>query len=115
MTLGTVADYVAQARIPLQDQVEPFRYATDDLVQALNMSVMQARRIRPDLFLKTFSSLPSFSAADTTPVEVDPQYRVAFLYFIVGHAQLRDEEDTQDARAAAFINKFVSQLVSVTG
>jgi hypothetical protein len=42
------------------------------------------------------------------------QYRVAFLFFMVGFAQLRDEEDTQDTRAAAFIGKFTQQLMSLS-
>lgn len=115
MALDTVSDYVKQARILLLDQVAPYRYPDEDLVQALNMGVLQARRIRPDLFLNSFSSLPSFTSNDATAVNIDEQYRVAFLYFIVGHAQLRDEEDTQDARAGAFLTKFTSQLLTVAG
>lgn len=113
MALDTVADYVAQARILLQDVIEPYRYSDGELVGALSMGVFEARRIRPDLFLKRFDSLPSFNpAAMGDEVKIDPQYRVAFLYYVVGHAQLRDEEDTQDARAVGFLNKFAAQLAT---
>jgi hypothetical protein len=112
MALDTVADYVAEARVLLQDLVETYRYSDADLVSALNIGIMTARRLRPDLFMDV-SPLPSFAEADVgaaTAFDMDVQYRVPFVYFMVGHAQLRDEEDTQDARAGAFIGKFTSQL-----
>jgi hypothetical protein len=112
MALDTVADYVAEARVLLQDLIETYRYPDADLVSALNMGIMTARRLRPDLFLNA-TTLPSFVEADiaaATEFDMDEQYRVPFVYFMVGHAQLRDEEDTQDARAGAFIGKFTSQL-----
>jgi hypothetical protein len=111
MALDTVADYVAEARTLLQDTVEAYRYSDASLVSALNLGILTARRLRPDLFLG--GTIPSFTEADiatTTAFDMDEQYRVPFVYFIVGHAQLRDEEDTQDQRAAAFIGKFTTQL-----
>lgn len=112
MALDTVQDYVDRARVLLLDQVEPYRYPTLDLVEALNMGVLEARRLRPDLLKSYFrATLPEFStAAMSAAVPIDPQYRVAFVYYICGQAQLRDEENTQDTRAAAFLNKFVAQL-----
>jgi hypothetical protein len=75
---------------------------------------LQARRLRPDLFLGV-TSVPSFSAVDTTLVAMDQQYRMPFIYFMTGHAQLRDEEDTVDSRAAGLIGKFTSLLTTVGG
>lgn len=116
MALDTVADYVAEARVLLQDLVETYRYSDAELVSALNMGILTARRLRADLFLES-TSLPSFAEADiaaSTAFDMDEQYRVPFVYFIVGYAQLRDEEDTQDARASAFIGKFTSQLAMLS-
>lgn len=112
--LATVADYVREARTLLQDVVAPYRYTDPELVSALNMGVLAARRARPDLFLNV-TTLPSFSAVDATAFAMDEMYRVAFVYYIVGHAQLRDEEDTQDARASAFLGKFTAQLLTLAG
>lgn len=112
--LDTVADYVREARTLLQDQVAPYRYTDPELVSALNLAILSARKLRSDLFLGV-ATLPSFTAVDTTAFVMDHQYRVAFLYFMVGHAQLRDEEDTQDSRAAAFKGMFASQLLSIAG
>lgn len=112
MALDTVQDYIDRARALLLDQIEPYRYPTLDLIEALNMGIMEARRLRPDL-LKTYfrSTLPDFSGSNmAASVPIDPQYRVAFVYYICGQAQLRDDENNQDSRSAVFLNKFVAQL-----
>lgn len=115
MALDTVQDYVDRARVLLLDETDPYRYSTLDLVEALNLGIMEARRLRPELFTGYFrTSLPDFSVdAMATPVPIDPQYRVAFVYYICGHAQLRDDENNQDTRSAAFLNKFISQMLTI--
>jgi hypothetical protein len=89
------------------------------------MALLDARRLRPDLFLYSPTEVPFYSSVqeivgipENPPVpsyldaviDLDQQYRIALVYFIVGQAQLRDEEDVQDARAAVFINKFNSMM-----
>lgn len=116
MALDTVADYVTEARVLLQDEVETYRYSNADLVAALNLGIMTARRNRPDLFLEV-TDIPQFVVADVaalTAFDMDVMYRTPFLFFMVGFAQLRDEEDTQDARAVAFIQKFTQQLMTIS-
>jgi hypothetical protein len=115
MALDTVQDYLDRARALLLDTVEPYRYSTVDLVQNLNQGILEARRLRPELFLGSLdASLPEFTdAVLTASVPIDPMYRVSFVYYICGHAQLRDEENTQDTRAAAFLNKFTSQMLTI--
>ncbi len=113
--LSTVQDYVDRARVLLQDQVSPYRYTDDELVAALNLSILDARRLRPDLFLSTFASLPVFTSTGMSGqnVSIEQMYRVAFVYYIIGHAQLRDQEEGQDARATVFLNKFNSMLTTL--
>lgn len=115
MALDTVQDYIDRARVLLLDQVVPYRYADADLVENLNMGILEARKIRPDLFKSYFaSSLPDYSTANlNATVDIDPQYRVAFVYYICGASQLRDDENTQDSRAVIFLNKFTSQLLTI--
>ncbi len=114
--LDTVQDYVDRSRTLLLDTAQPYRYSTDDYVQALNMGILEARRIRPDLmrgFFRAAAGLPEYDEDNLeAAVAIDPQYRVSFVYYICGQIQLRDEEDTQDPRAAAFLNKFTSQLLA---
>ena len=105
-TVGKITDYV---RVLLQDTIEPYRYPTVDLISALNIGLLDARRLRPDLFLYTPTDVPAYSATSEV-IDIDQQYRMALVYYIVGQAQFRDEEDVQDARAAAFLAKFTQLL-----
>lgn len=116
MALDTVGDFVTRARVLLQDEVAPYRYETPELIAALNEACMEAKRLRPDLYLRTLNlTMPVFVAeADTvTEDKIPSEYRVSFLYYIVGNSQLRDEEDVTDARATVFLNKFTSQLLQI--
>jgi hypothetical protein len=101
----TVSDYVTYTRVILQDQVAPFRYVDADVVTGLNLAFTEARRIRPDMFLGV-ATVPFFTANDTTVVTLDPQYQMAFIYYMVAQAEMKDEEWTQDARAVQFMTKF---------
>lgn len=114
MALEDVGDYVDSARVLLQDTVTPYRYSDVELVAALNFGFAEVIRVRPDICFKLLrTTLPDFVPASLSAVvEIDVRYRTALLYFVVGHAQLRDEEDVQGERAAALINAFVSRLVS---
>lgn len=113
--LDTVANYITDARVLLQDTVSPYRYGDAELVENLNLGLLEMRRLRPDLLMSSFrSTFPSYSASSTsTAVAVDVQYRVALLYYICGQAQLRDDEAVQDSRASVFLNKFVSQMLTI--
>lgn len=114
-TLAVVSDYVTEARVLLLDQLPPYRYLDNELLTGLNMSLLEARKLRPDLFLTTtpIGSVPSFSAVDSTAVPMDPQYAVALVYYVAGNAQMRDEESTQDSRAGAFMAMFKQSLVGM--
>lgn len=108
----TISDYIKAARILLQDTTEDApRYMDSEFQLALSLAFDEAYRIRPDLFLRT--TLPVFTTAPlNTPVPAPRGYQSAFLYYMCGHIQLRDQEDTQDTRATVFLNKFVSQLLT---
>lgn len=115
--LATVADYIAKSRTLLQDKVEPYRYSDSDLVDALNQGIQESRKTRPDLWLSKFrTGLPQYStAALSTAVDIDEMYRMAFVYYMCGQAQLSDQEDTQDQRAMAFLGKFSTALSPAGG
>lgn len=113
--LDTVANYLGDARVLLQDTVVPYRYADSEIVEYINQGIVQAARVRPDLFFKSLRTPgwgPSYSeGTPTTSVVFEVRYRTQLLFFAVGMTQLRDDEDTQDTRAAAFLGKFTSQLL----
>lgn len=116
MALNTVADMISQVRTLLQDTVVEYRYPTADIVEAINQGTLEMRRVRPDLFLGRFSALPTYSSLNTgDTLLIDDQYKMALLYYVVSIIQFRDEEETTDSRAAAFMNKFSSQLTTPGG
>jgi len=111
-TLNTVGDYIADARVLLQDTVADYRYSDAELIENINLGILEMRRLRPDLLLGSFASIPRYTVTGDA-VAVDPQYRVALLYYVCGMAQLRDDEATQDSRATVFLNKFTSQMLTI--
>lgn len=117
--LDTIGQYLEEARRLLQDEVVPYRYPDDDIVDALNIGLMEARRVRADLFLPLFDIPwvnPGGGTIDTaTKITFDPMYRSSLVYYVVGRMQLRDDEPTVDQRAAGLIQKFTAQLLTVTG
>lgn len=110
MALNTVQDYVSAARTLLQD-VNAERYDDSDFVDALNFGLLEARRLRADLFIGV-TTVPSFTVSNTDAVTIDQQYRTPLLYFVAAHVQMQDEEDTQDSRAAMFLQKFTTSMLS---
>ncbi len=113
-TLETVSDFVTDIRTLLQDVVQPYRYDDPSLLTALNVTMLEARRIRPDLFVYTHhDKVPSFSAVDTTQVNIEPPFRLSFVYGAASHALARDQEDVQDARASSFMDTFREMLTGV--
>lgn len=109
MALETVTLYLSAARGLLTDETAPYRFSDATLILGLNLALQEARGKRPDLFIED-EALPTYTAGQT--VVLDERYRTAVLYYIIGFAHLRDEEDTSDARASAFMNKFASLLLA---
>jgi hypothetical protein len=116
MALSLVSDYLSEARRLLQDKAVPYRYEDNEIVTALNIAIGEAARIRPDMFQDYYGSeLPSYTTIDLSAlVDIPAAFRMAFLYYIVGYNQLADQEDVTDARSSALLNKFVSQLLTVS-
>lgn len=115
MALRTVGEILAQVRVLLQDedQSAPYRYSDASLVQALNSGLLDSRRLRPDLFHHRVFDVPQYTVADMGKgVDYEPMYVPALINHIVGLAQLRDAEETTDARAAALMNTFTSRLIT---
>lgn len=111
-TLNGVTDYIAEARTLLQDAIAPYRYDDPSLIRALNISLLEAKMRRADLFvynLNVFGQVQSFQANDNTYVDVEPPFRQAILHLMVGHAAERDQEDF--VNAPAFLMMGIQGLV----
>lgn len=112
-TLETVSDYLSDARTLLQDTIQPYRYDDPSLLVAFNTTILEARRLRPDLFVFRHGcdNVPSFNANDNEEFHMEPPFRLAFVYGIVAHALMRDQEDIEDSRASTFMEAFNSMLI----
>ena len=112
----TVQGFINEARVLLQDTVAPFRYSDADLIRELNWAVLEAKRLRPDLFFEYRGKnvYPTFTTV-TDHVPFEDVYCPALVYYIVGKSTLRDEEDTDDKRGIGMVQKFTAQLISLPG
>jgi hypothetical protein len=112
--LETVSDYISDARTLLQDTIAPYRYDDASMLVAFNVTLLETRRIRPELFVfRHHERVPSFTVVDTEPVEMEPPFRLALVYGTCAHALARDQEDVQDARSASFLRIFYSMLLGL--
>lgn len=112
--LSTVADYFESIRMVLQDTLQPYRYADTDILVGFNSMFMEARRLRPDLFVTRWGNkVPHFESNDSTPVDVDQQFRLGFVYGSSAYVLTFDQEDVNDARANTFYNTFHVILTGV--
>jgi hypothetical protein len=114
--LNTITDYIDDGRTLLQDTIAPYRYDDPSLVTAMNVTLLEGRRLRPDLFIYRRcrpgeSVVQTIQANDGTVIEMEEQFRLAFLHGMCAHALERDQEDIQDERAAAFMKIFNNILV----
>ena len=83
------------------------------MLRALNLTLLEARRIRADLFvykLDVRGQVQAFTEVDGTSVDIEPQFRLAILHGLVGHALERDQEDVQDIRSTTFLGLFNAGL-----
>ncbi len=109
--LETITDYINDARVMLQDLIQPYRYDDASLLTAFNVTMFEARRIRPDVFLFRRRSpgvplVQTFQLNQSQPVFIEEQFRLGLLHGLVGFAMERDQEDIQDVRAAIFLKTF---------
>jgi len=114
--LTNVGNIIAQVRTLIQDTDNSsgqYRYSTDSIVTALNQGVMEMFRIRPDLFLEVNYVVPIFNIGHLdVDIGIEPQYVPPLIYYVVGLVQVRDDEQTQDTRAATFLKVFQAAIVS---
>lgn len=115
--LSTVGDVLDQIRTLLQDVDTgggQYRYSTDSIIQNINQGLIELYRARPDIFLELDFVVPQYSDTDLSEtIGIEEQYIPALVYYGVGMTQLRDDEGTQDARSALFLQRF-AQIAGAT-
>ena len=103
------SDVVYEARVHLQDERgPPFRYTDEQLLEYVHNFQMEALRVRPDLFIGSGYTATAPALSDTLVVE--DQFKAAAVYYVTGHALLREDEYSDDGRAVALIGRSTAQL-----
>lgn len=97
-----VSDAITEARQMLQD-VAGVRYADAALIGFINDAVLDARSIRPDLFVGTYLTAPTQITVVGDVIPLPDQFFTSLVYYISGRAELRDDEFAVDGRAMTFI------------
>lgn len=115
--LETITDYINDGRTLIQDTLQPFRYLDAELVTAMNVALLEGRRLRPDLFVyrkappNQRGRVQSFQGNDGTVLVMEEQFRLAFLYGMCAQTMLRDDEDIDTERAGMYLKAFNAILV----
>lgn len=108
----TYGDAITEARRILQDTRESsgLRYPDEDLIAYLNNAFLDAFRIRPDLFYPDFETIEVTSDDLEEEFAFDQRFFPSVVYYIVGMAELREDEFASDARAVTVSQQFVARL-----
>ena len=116
----TIGDLLSEARTLLNDKVSTnpaYRYSNDELLEAFNGAMTEARAKRPDLFLGTLglrAALPLYTADDLEEEFPLPEWVYpTVLNYVVGRTSVRDDTYANDSRAVVMMNRFVNQLLGV--
>lgn len=117
----TIGGLLLEARGLLTDTVPTVdgdtRYSDADLIAAFNDALIQARSKRPDAFIDMGmrNTVPQYAMPEDTATAfpLDSTFYPAFLFYIVGRTELREDTFSNDGRAVTLMNRFVSQLLQV--
>jgi len=116
----TLGSLITTARNTLNDTIQvsgAFRYSDQELYDALNEGLQLARAKRPDIFLDMGlrNPVPQYQTTDTAvPFPIDLAYYAAIVFYVVGRTELKEDTFADDNRAVTLMNKFTSQLLSVS-
>lgn len=117
----TLGDIETQARALLNDVVQEggaYRYSSQDLYDAFNDALIQARAKRPDAFLALGlrNAVPQYSATTdaTVTFPLDPIYFPALLFYVCGRCELKEDTFSDDKRSITLMKTFTQLLLSVS-
>lgn len=122
----TYQNLITEARELLQDTgLNTPRYSDSTLLNILNRGLQDLSRIRPDIMYDLFAnnSLGVVEVVETgagagqvnwtDPWGLEMQYYPTMLNYIVGVAEITDDEYTVDGRAALLLQNFRGNALSL--
>jgi hypothetical protein len=113
MAERTLQDVFDIARELLKDEdSEEYRYTDVSLLRAFNTAITMVVDKRPDAMTVLRSGVPTYTSDDlASPFPLPITFFNPVVFFVVGYAELRNDEFTDDSRAATFMGRFERDLV----
>lgn len=119
---------VYESREMLQDTDADPRYPDSTLLNILNRALQDLGRIRPDIAYTLFAAndlnIPEIIHANDAPAGsgqvlwtdtfgLEMQFYPTMLSYIVGVAEITDDEYSEDGRAALFMQSFHNNAIGI--
>jgi hypothetical protein len=106
--MATLQDVINSVRVDLQD-TDAIRYTNSQLLGFANDGIQGAFRKRPDFRLGSYTTAAVvYGLNDQVPLPI--QYQMLLAHYVTARAELRDDEYSQDGRAAGLMNLFAAEL-----
>lgn len=122
----TYQDVVTEARVLLQDtDATAYRYSDAVLLAMYNRGLQALARIRPDacydLYDDNSLNVPELvtsapgagQTAWTDNFGLEMQFFNPLVHYVVGMAEITDDEYTQDGRAMMLLNQFTANIIGL--
>ncbi len=122
----TYQDVITEARVLLQDTDSGgYRYSEINLIAIYNRGLQAVARVRPDalydLYVDNSLEVPELVESDPGSGQVDytdafnleMQFFNPLVSYIVGIAELVDDEYTEDGRAAMLLQAFKAEVLGL--
>lgn len=134
----TIDDVVTEVRQVLNDQLVPYRYSDNWVLQVLNTALREVYRLRPDAYIGNFTTgvlgsnlVNTYSIADlqvangvanplppvpATPFPIDDRlFYGPVVFYVIGRIELNDDEFADNNRAMSLLQAFRAQLIGPGG
>ena len=107
----TVQAVLDSARVILNDAAAT-RYTDPQLCEYVLDAMVEARYIRPDLFVGVYNTPLPDVIVPTDPFPLSPQFFAAVREFIVAMAELRDDEWVNEGRVSVLRTSLTKKLTT---
>ena len=123
----TYQDVVTEARVLLQD-TDPanYRYSDTVLLAIYNRALQSLGRVRPDAFYNFYTDLSGTNVPElvesgagagqvdwTDTFGLEMQFFQPMISYVVGMAEIIDDEYSEDGRAALMLQAFKSEVIGL--
>ena len=115
----TLDTALVNVRELLEDaDADSYRNSDEEIVRVFNMALVEARKLRPDLFIPGLASYtpPTLTTSDlgqnpAVELPIDPMYFTPIVEYTVGFISMEDDEFALDGRASALLNRFSQKMI----